>query len=241
MARRDEPSNPFKKSSRPDNNPSKKRVVKRRDSAPAPPSRGSNSPPPPPGGGAKITPKTAPKPHSPSSRGPASAGKGVGLRKQSVKDDSPLSKKSDLKAKSLIKETVSRVSSTTPSTSGDTRPPKKTEPTNPFKKKPAQKQQKRPTGRPGKRNRPQSPSKKVRKLHRGKYQEFKYDVRKILDEEKVEDEHRSNVLGQAWAKGERQGVNEAKDFIVGKIEAGIISQKCGDRIINLIDSLTTRR
>jgi len=71
--------------------------------------------------------------------------------------------------------------------------------------------------------------------------EFKYDVRRILDEENVEDEHRSNVLGQTWAKGERQGVNEAKDFLSEKISSNIISQKCADRIIKLIDTLTTRR
>ena len=71
--------------------------------------------------------------------------------------------------------------------------------------------------------------------------EFKYDVRKILDEENVEDEHRSNILGQTWAKGERQGVSDAKAFLEGKVTDGIISKECSTRISKLIDSLTTRR
>ena len=81
----------------------------------------------------------------------------------------------------------------------------------------------------------------MKKLHRGKYMEFKYDVRRILDEENVEDEHRSNVLGQTWAKGERQGVEEAKKFLDGKVSDNIITEACAKRITKLIDSLTTRR
>ena len=71
--------------------------------------------------------------------------------------------------------------------------------------------------------------------------EFKYDVRKILEEESVEEEHRSNVLGQTWAKGERQGVSEAKEFLEEKVTAGIITESCANRIIKLMDSLTTKR
>ena len=71
--------------------------------------------------------------------------------------------------------------------------------------------------------------------------EFKYVVRRILDEEFVAEEHRSNVLGQTWAKGERQGVSEAKEFLDEKVEEGIISEECSSKIMKLIDSLTTRR
>ena len=71
--------------------------------------------------------------------------------------------------------------------------------------------------------------------------EFKYDMRRILEDEGVEDEHRSNVLSQTIAKGQRQGVDEAKIFLQEKMDAGIISEKCLSRIEKLIDSLTTRR
>jgi hypothetical protein len=49
------------------------------------------------------------------------------------------------------------------------------------------------------------------------------------------------VLGQTWAKGERQGIPEAKNFLSEQVEKGIISQSCADKILRLIDSLTTRR
>ena len=60
-------------------------------------------------------------------------------------------------------------------------------------------------------------------------------------DEDVADEHRSNVLGQTWAKGERQGVVEAKEFLDEKVAEGIISDECSSKIMKLIDSLTTRR
>ena len=125
----------------------------------------------------------------------------------------------------------------------ESKPAAKKEPYNPFKKN----QPKRTTapprrgGRAGKRNKPQGQAKRVQKLHRGKYMEFKYDVRRILEKENVADEHRSNVLGQTWAKGERQGVSEAKAFLEEKVAEEIISEKCASKIIKLIDSLTTRR
>ena len=71
--------------------------------------------------------------------------------------------------------------------------------------------------------------------------EFKYDVRRILEEEDVAEEHRSNVLGQTWAKGERHGVSEAKAFLDEKVAKEIISDECSRKIMKLIDSLTTRR
>ena len=71
--------------------------------------------------------------------------------------------------------------------------------------------------------------------------EFKYDMRRILEDAGVEDEHRSNILSQTIAKGQRQGVEEAKAFLDEKVKAGIINDRCYQRIEKLIDSLTTRR
>ena len=71
--------------------------------------------------------------------------------------------------------------------------------------------------------------------------EFKYDVRRILEDEDVADEHRSNVLGQTWAKGERQGVSQAKEYLDEKVAEGIISEAWSSKIMKLIDTLTTRR
>lgn len=236
MARKDEPSNPFKKSGRIDSAPKSKRSSSPRKRGPAaPPGRAAPVPAVPPGSNTTAEKDTAKNP-AVRSTGPAKAGKSVGLRKR----PEPVRKDRKKEVRSDSASAVPLAQQPIPAAK-EIRAPKKTEPDNPFKKKKVAKQTRRPAGRYGKRNRPQAPSKRIRKLNRGKYMEFKYDVRKILDEEEVEDEHRSNVLGQTWAKGERQGVNEAKDFLTEKVSANIISQNCADRIIKLIDTLTTRR
>ena len=245
LGSKDEPSNPFKnpkKSTSPTKNTSSK--TSRRGS-----SRTQSGPPAPPGGG-KQTPPVAPSraksdevPKAANTRAPARAGKSVGLRKQSSKAKTEAQKKTDERARELIEASRSKVADS--HSEKPKLPAAQKEPHNPFKKNQSQRpkagNQQRKGGRFNKRNKPQGPTKRVQKLHRGKYMEFKYDVRRILDEENVEDEHRSNVLGQTWAKGERQGVSVAKDFLDEKVSDGIISEECSKRIMKLIDSLTTRR
>ena len=246
MGSNDEPSNPFSKNPKKVTGTPKTHAPKqnRRDSNRAP-----KGPPTPPGKSARAPPvaptrskPVASKSASAQARAPERTSKSVGLRKQSAKRKAELQSKTDEKARQLIE--ASRVKSIAkPADRVDGKPTAKKEPSNPFKK--TQAARPRPPARRGgrfnKRNKPQGPAKRVQKLHRGKYMEFKYDVRKILDEESVEDEHRSNILGQTWAKGERQSVSDAKEFLVEKVNAGIISEKCSTRIIKLIDSLTTRR
>jgi len=165
----------------------------------------------------------------------------VGLRNDSTKVKTEAQKKTDERAKELIQASRTKVAAAQNERSEVAKT--SSEPSNPFKKNQASRPSSPPRrgGRFNKRNKPQGPAKRVKKLHRGKYMEFKYDVRRILEEEGVEDEHKSNVLGQTWAKGERQGVADAKEFLEGKVTDGIISEKCSSRIIKLIDSLTTRR
>ena len=45
--------------------------------------------------------------------------------------------------------------------------------------------------------------KQEKKLNRQKYLEYKYAARDLLDNPSIPEEHRSNLLGQVWAKGER--------------------------------------
>jgi len=245
LGSKDEPSNPFtnprKSTSNSDNTTPK--------SSPRRSSNRSSSGPPAPPGATKKNPPVAPsgsksKTNKPKDSGaPTRAGKSVGLRKKNDRVKTEAQKKTDERARQLIEASRAKVIQ-----SNNDRPKpaaKKQEPNNPFKKSQTQRPktgtQPRRGGRFGKKNKPQGPSKRVHKLHRGKYMEFKYDVRRILDEENVEDEHRSNVLGQTWAKGERQGVADAKEFLQGKVADGVISEACSKRIIKLIDSLTTRR
>jgi len=242
LAGNDEPSNPFKN---PRKSPTKttkrgqsgRRVAKARKSA---------APPTPPGGRQKQSPPPAPSAKKPTEKeevvkSPAQAGKSVGLRKKSEAVKVESGTKTEQKAREFIEATRTNIDSAPAKTEAKTSA--RDEPYNPFKKN----QPKRTTapprrgGRAGKRNKPQGQTKRVKKLHRGKYMEFKYDVRRILDEEDVAEEHRSNVLGQTWAKGERQGVSEAKEFLDEKVGEGIISDECSSKIMKLIDSLTTRR
>jgi len=250
LAKRQEPSNPFKKSARSPSPAPKARPApgrptpapKARGGPPAPPSGGGAQPPSPPTSAKKKT--VAPTPKS-STQTPARAGRSVGLRKKTAKSQAEAAKRTDERAKALIEATRNKVTREVAVKNAEAAKARaKKDPANPFKKKagggPRPAPQRR-GGRWNKRNKPQGPAKRTLKLHRGKYMEFKYDVRKILEAEDIAEEHRSNVLGQTWAKGERQGIPEAKAFLAEKIEEGLISENCAKRIIKLIDSLTTRR
>tara|TARA_A200000113_G_scaffold139590_1_gene125439 strand:+ start:3429 stop:4094 length:666 start_codon:yes stop_codon:yes gene_type:complete len=82
---------------------------------------------------------------------------------------------------------------------------------------------------------------KVKKLNRQRYNDYKYAARDILDDESVADEHRSNLLGQIWAKGERIGVDATYEFISEKEEQLIINENVAQRLKDLVKALTTRR
>ena len=82
---------------------------------------------------------------------------------------------------------------------------------------------------------------KVKKLNRQKYNEYKYAAKDILEDDSIAEEHRSNLLGQIWAKGERMGVEETYAFIAEKEEELIISKEVAERLTTLVRALTTRR
>ena len=82
---------------------------------------------------------------------------------------------------------------------------------------------------------------KVKKLNRQRYNDYKYAARDILSDEQVGDEHRSNLLGQIWAKGERIGVDASYEFIEEKQEQLIISEDIAQQLKDLVKALTTRR
>ncbi len=82
---------------------------------------------------------------------------------------------------------------------------------------------------------------KVSKFNRRKYLEYKVDVKNMLDEFAIDEEHRSNILGQIWAKGERMGVGEAKEFIAEKVELGIIPEAMAEKLNVLMKKYSTKR
>lgn len=78
-------------------------------------------------------------------------------------------------------------------------------------------------------------------LNRQKYLEYKYAAKDILNNPDVAEEHRSNVLGQIWAKGERMGVDESHAFIDLKVEELILSEAVANELRQLVNRMTTRR
>ena len=82
---------------------------------------------------------------------------------------------------------------------------------------------------------------KVKKLNRQRYNDYKYAARDILEDDRVADEHRSNLLGQIWAKGERIGIEASLEFISEKEEQLIIDDEIAQRLRDLVKALTTRR
>ena len=83
--------------------------------------------------------------------------------------------------------------------------------------------------------------KQEKKLNRQKYLEYKYAAKDILDNPNVPEEHRSNVLGQIWAKGERQGIDECLEFIESKEAELILPQDVGEQLRDLVKRMTTKR
>ena len=85
------------------------------------------------------------------------------------------------------------------------------------------------------------PAARAKRLNRSRHMEYKYEMRKLLDDIKVPEEHRSNLLGTIWAKGERKTASDAKDFLVEKMAEGAIDEEQKSRLEKVIDDYTIRR
>ncbi len=83
--------------------------------------------------------------------------------------------------------------------------------------------------------------KQEKKLNRQKYLEYKYAARDLLDNPNIPEEHRSNILGQVWAKGERIGVTDSIEFIEQKVLEEILPEDVAQRLRDLVNKMTTRR
>jgi hypothetical protein len=83
--------------------------------------------------------------------------------------------------------------------------------------------------------------KQVKKLNRQKYLEYKYAARDMLADPGVAEEHRSNLLGQIWAKGERISFEAAIEYIEQKETEGILPPTVAAELQRLIRRMETRR
>ena len=112
-------------------------------------------------------------------------------------------------------------------------PPRPTAPT------PSTKPRRKKPGR-GK-NKTYQPAAREKRLDRARHMEYKYEMKGLLQEISVAEEHRSSIIGSVWAKGERQTSDEAKAFVQSKITEGAIDDDQAARLIRLIDDYTVRR
>tara|TARA_Y200000002_G_C22612429_1_gene634436 strand:- start:320 stop:1060 length:741 start_codon:yes stop_codon:yes gene_type:complete len=85
------------------------------------------------------------------------------------------------------------------------------------------------------------PAERKRRLDRSRNMEYKYEVRRLLVELNVDEEHRSSLLGTIWAKGERQTVSDAKDFLISKHSEGVIDEHQLETLNKVVDGYTVRR
>ena len=80
-----------------------------------------------------------------------------------------------------------------------------------------------------------------KKLNKQKILEFRYAAREILDDPEVPSEHRSNILGQIIAKGERISIDSAIEFIEQKSRELIITEQIADKLKQEMKVISTRR
>ena len=100
------------------------------------------------------------------------------------------------------------------------------------------KPRRRPTGR----STPKfQPATREKRLDRSRHMEYKYEMRGLLKELDVAEEHRSALLGSIWAKGERQTSDEARQYIWDKQSEGILDEDQVTKLLAIVDDYTIRR
>ena len=85
------------------------------------------------------------------------------------------------------------------------------------------------------------PANRAKRLDRSRHMEYKYEMRGLLTEINVAEEHRSNLLATIWARGERQTTIEAKEFLEEKLTEGILDKEQLITLEKIVDSYTIRR
>lgn len=100
---------------------------------------------------------------------------------------------------------------------------------------------KRPAPRPRRNRNSFQPAARAKRLDRSRHMEYKYEVRRLMADIDVLDEHRSNILGTMWAKGERQTIVDAKKFLENKLSEGILTDGQLSKLSDVLDKYTVRR
>ena len=85
------------------------------------------------------------------------------------------------------------------------------------------------------------PAERKKRLDRSRHMEYKYEVRKLLIDLDIDEEHRSSILGTVWAKGERQTVSDAKEYLSSKLSDGVLDDSQIEELFKVVDNYTIRR
>ena len=100
------------------------------------------------------------------------------------------------------------------------------------------KPRRKPAGRPTPKFQPAT---REKRLDRSRHMEYKYEMRGLLKEINVSDEHHSALLGSIWAKGERQTSEDARQYIWDKQNEGILDDDQVTSLLAIVDDYTIRR
>ena len=85
------------------------------------------------------------------------------------------------------------------------------------------------------------PANREKRLDRSRHMEYKYEMRALLSKLDVAEEFRSNILATVWARGERQTIVDAKEYLNEKLSEGKIDEKQQSSISKVVDRYTIRR
>ena len=85
------------------------------------------------------------------------------------------------------------------------------------------------------------PATREKRLDRSRHMEYKYEMRGLLKDIDVAEEHQSALLGSIWAKGERQNSDEAKQYILDKQNEGVLDEDQVTKLLAIVDNYTIRR
>ena len=85
------------------------------------------------------------------------------------------------------------------------------------------------------------PATREKRLDRSRHMEYKYEMRGLLKDIDVSEEHQSALLGSIWAKGERQNSDEARQYILDKQNEGVLDEEQVTKLLAIVDDYTIRR
>ena len=84
-------------------------------------------------------------------------------------------------------------------------------------------------------------TKQTRMLNIHRETEFKYHLNQVMDRSEIKDEQRTTFVANVVMKAARNSIADAKEYVLGIGEEGLIEPEVVDRIYNLLDRYATHR